>query len=191
MSSSRQDRCDQVDLVATYVVGAIPRSGMPAAEAHISSCSECQQELAELRAVMDGLSWHVGISPSVPPLWDRLLERISAQAQGNSSSAPDPQWREPDWEEAAPGIFCKLLSTDQEQDRVSMLVRLEAGVAYPPHDHAGVEELHLLQGELWIDGRKLYPGDYSRAEPGSGDQRVWTETGCTCLLITSPSDVLR
>ena len=30
-----------------------------------------------------------------------------------------------------------------------------------------VEELHLLNGELWIDERKLFPGDYNRAEPGS------------------------
>ena len=29
-----------------------------------------------------------------------------------------------------------------------MLVRLAPGAAYPPHRHAGVEELHLLEGEL-------------------------------------------
>jgi len=84
-----------------------------------------------------------------------------------------------------------LLATDWERDRVSMLVRLAPGVAYPPHSHAGVEELHLLDGELWIDDRKLYPGDYNRAEPGTADRRVWSETGCTCVLIASPRDVLR
>ena len=72
-----------------------------------------------------------------------------------------------------------------------MLVHLEPGVEYPPHTHAGVEELHLLQGELWVDERKLYPGDYSRAEPGTSDARVLSETGCTCVLVTSPSDTLR
>ena len=29
-----------------------------------------------------------------------------------------------------------------------MLVPLAPGVEYPPHIHAGVEALHLLQGEL-------------------------------------------
>jgi anti-sigma factor ChrR (cupin superfamily) len=91
----------------------------------------------------------------------------------------------------APGISCKLLATDTERDRVSMLVRLAPGVAYPPHRHAGQEELHLLHGELWINDRQLYPGDYNRAEAGTADQRVWSGTGCTCVLITSPSDVLR
>jgi hypothetical protein len=41
-------------------------------------------------------------------------------------------------------------------------IRLAPGVDYPPHTHAEVEELHLLGGELWIDDRKLYPGDYNR-----------------------------
>jgi anti-sigma factor ChrR (cupin superfamily) len=72
-----------------------------------------------------------------------------------------------------------------------MLVRLAPGARYPAHTHAGVEELHLLDGELWIDKRKLFPGDYSYGAPGAADERVWSETGCTCLLITSTKDVLR
>ena len=101
-----------------------------------------------------------------------------------------PRWAEPDWEEVAPGIACKLLATDAETGTVSMLVRLAPGTDYPPHTHAGVEELHLLDGELWIDDRKLHPGDHNRAEPGTSDARVWSETGCTCVLITSARDVL-
>src|SRR5258707_11731107 len=62
---------------------------------------------------------------------------------------------------------------------VSMLVRLTPGASYPAHTHAGVEELHLLDGELWIDGRKLVPGDYNYGAPGTGDERVWSETGCS------------
>jgi anti-sigma factor ChrR (cupin superfamily) len=87
-------------------------------------------------------------------------------------------------------VFCKLLATDTEKHRVSMLVRLLPGVEYPPHTHAEVEELHLLEGELRIDERKLHPGDYNRAEAPTGDRRVWSETGCTCVLITSTRDIL-
>ena len=83
------------------------------------------------------------------------------------------------------------MATDTTAHRVSMLVRLLPGVEYPPHTHAGLEELFLLDGELWIDDRKLYPGDYNRAEAGSGDKRVWSETGCTCVLVTSTQDILQ
>jgi anti-sigma factor ChrR (cupin superfamily) len=84
-----------------------------------------------------------------------------------------------------------LLATDTERDVVSRLVRLAPGGKYPPHTHASSEELHLLDGELWIDDRKLHPGDYYRAEAGASDARVWSETGCTCVLVTSTRDVLR
>ena len=75
--------------------------------------------------------------------------------------------------------------------RVSLMVRLAPGASYPPHRHSGVEVLHLLDGELWIDDRKLLPGDFNRCEPGTSDQRVWSATGCTCVLITSARDELR
>ena len=71
-----------------------------------------------------------------------------------------------------------------------VLVRLLPNVEYPPHTHAGLEELHLLEGELWIDDRQLFAADYNRAEAASSDKRVWSGTGCTCVLITSTRDVL-
>jgi len=121
----------------------------------------------------------------------RLAERIAAETGGAPVWPVAPQAAEPAWEDVAPGIQCQLLATDTERQRVSMLVRLAPGGAYPPHTHAGVEELHLLDGELWIEDRKLQPGDYNRGEPGTGDQHVWSETGCTCVLVTSTKDVLR
>ena len=101
-----------------------------------------------------------------------------------------PQWFEPPWQDVAPGISVKMLAMDAERHMVSMMVRLVPGGEYPAHSHAGVEELHLLEGELWIDDRKLHPGDYNRAEPGTGDKRVWSETGCACVLVTSTKDLL-
>ena len=50
-----------------------------------------------------------------------------------------------------------------------MLIRLAPGVSYPAHSHEGVEELHLPYGQLWIEDRKLCPGDYNRAESGTAD----------------------
>jgi hypothetical protein len=41
-----------------------------------------------------------------------------------------------------------------------------------------------------IDDRKLYPGDYLQSEAGSVDRRVWSETGCTCILLTSSDDAI-
>jgi hypothetical protein len=40
-------------------------------------------------------------------------------------------------------------------------------------------------------GVTLFPGDRNYSSPGASDERVWNETGCTCLLITSTKDTLR
>lgn len=183
--------CDQSDQVALLAIGALDPQEQAAVEAHVAACPQCRQELEQLRAVADTFVYApTDVLRPTAPLWDQLARRIAVDS-GSPPVQPDSFERlDPEWEEAAPGIFCKLLATDTDRGRVSMLVRLAPGVAYPPHTHAGVEELHLLDGELWIDDRKLYPGDYNRGEPNTRDRRVWTETGCTCVLITSFRDVL-
>ena len=192
MSSSMDgSHCGQAELVSAYAIQALPARDVPAVESHIASCAHCRRELEALRPAVDAfVSWPSDVLRPTASLQDRLAQRIAAETGSEPVPPPPRQWSEPDWEEVAPGIFCKLLATDTERDRVSMLVRLLPGVEYPPHTHAGLEELHLLDGELWIDKRKLYPGEYNRAEAPTGDKRVWSETGCTCVLITSTKDIL-
>jgi anti-sigma factor ChrR (cupin superfamily) len=133
--------------------------------------------------------WPTDVLRPTGQLQNRLAARI-ADAVCASPAVPAASWSEPDWEHVAPGIDCKLLATDSEQNRVSMLVRLVAGASYPSHIHAGTEELYLLSGELWIDDRKLMPGDYNYGAPNATDRRVWSTAGCTCLLITNTQDIL-
>ena len=194
MSAASNERgCEQTELVSAYALGALPAGELSAMQAHIAGCRECGAELEAVRPVIEAFSsWPTDVLRSPAPLWDRLLDRIGVAGERELEpvASAQRQWSEPEWEEVAPGISCKVLSSNPQHDRVTMLVRLAPGVDYPPHTHAGVEELHLLAGELWIDAKKLYPGDYNRAERGTADRRVWSETGCTCVLITSPSDVL-
>ena len=180
------------DLLFLYVLQALPSSEVPVALAQISACAECRQQMETLRPMIGAfVAWPTDVVRPSAPLWDRLVRRIAVET-GQEPVVPPPQrWLEPEWEEAAPGISVKLLATDTEKDYVSMLVRLAPGADYPPHRHGGVEELYLLDGELMIDDKKLYPGDYNRAEPGTADQRVWSASGCTCVLLTSTRDVIR
>jgi hypothetical protein len=185
------NRCEKSELACGCALQILPASEMAAAEAHIAACPDCRRELESLRPVVDRFaSWPTDVLRPTRSLQARLARRI-AEETGKPVPPPARQWSEPDWEQVAPGIQCKLLATDTERHRVSMLVRLAPGASYPAHTHAGVEELHLLDGELWIDERKLFPGDYNYGAPGAGDERVWSETGCTCVLITSTKDILR
>jgi len=193
MNSFGRDRCHHSEITCTYALQGLEQSEVAAAEVHIASCQDCQRELASLRPVINRfVSWPADVLRPTESLQARLALRVATETR-TQPVLPSllPHWSEPEWEQVAPGIECKLLATDSETSRVSMLVRLAPGASYPPHTHAGVEELHLLDGELWIDERKLLPGDYNYGAPGAGDERVWSETGCTCVLLTSTNDILR
>ena len=184
--------CERFDDVYLYAVQALPDSEVSGLEAHLAECERCRDELDALGPVLGSfVAWPRDVLRPAKPLWDRVAERIGAETGERIPKRPARDWREPDWKEVAPGIFTKLLANDHEHHRVSMLVHLEPGVAYPPHTHAGVEELHLLDGVLIVNDKTLHPGDYIYGEAGTADALVMSETGCTCVLITSTRDELR
>ena len=192
MNRFHKNRCEQSEMTCAYAAQALAASEIAAAEAHIATCPDCHRELESLRPVVNRfVSWPTDVLRPTTSLQGRLALRIAEETGKQPVLPPARQWSEPEWEQVAPGIECKLLGTDTERHRISMLVRLSPGASYPAHIHAGVEELHLLDGELWIDERKLVPGDYNHAPPGTGDKLVWSETGCTCVLVTSTKDILR
>jgi anti-sigma factor ChrR (cupin superfamily) len=192
MSTIHKNPCPQSEVTCAYAAQALAPSEIAAAEAHIASCPDCQRELESLRPVVDRfVAWPTDVLRPTKSLQERLALRIAEDTGKPPVLPPARQWTEPEWEQVAPGIECKLLASDTENHRISMLVRLAPGASYPPHTHAGVEELHLLDGELWINGRKLVPGDYNYGAPGALDESVWSETGCTCVLVTSTKDTLR
>jgi hypothetical protein len=190
-SKPNLNHCEMSELTCAYALQVLPTDEVTEIQKHIASCSNCQSEVESLRPLLNRfVSWPTDVLRPTTSLQTLLALRI-AEETGEQPVLPlAPQWSEPEWEQVAPGIECKLLATDTERHRVSMLVRLAPGASYPAHTHAGVEELHLLDGELWIDERKLFPGDYNYGAPGAGDERVWSETGCTCVLVTSTKDVL-
>lgn len=190
-TEARKAPCERAELVALYALQALPADDLPAMRAHLTLCPRCRRDLETLLPTVDTFaSWPTDLLRPAASLWNRLTHRIAEEAGEAPAPRAESSWREPAWENVAPGISCKLLATDALRERVSMLVRLAPDAEYPPHRHAGIEELYLLGGELWIDGRKLHPGDYNRAVTDTIDKRVWSETGCTCVLITSMRDTL-
>jgi len=192
VSTRPRKTCAQSEATCAYALSVLPESEVAVIEAHITSCPDCQAEMENVAALTKRfVAWPIDVLRPSASLPARLAGRI-AEETGKAPvlprARPSP---EPLWEQVAPGIQCKLLATDRERHRVSMLVRLAPGASYPAHAHAGIEELHLLDGELWIDARKLLPGDYNYGPPGASDYHVWSETGCTCVLITSTKDIIR
>jgi anti-sigma factor ChrR (cupin superfamily) len=190
VDSGPHDR-GHAETVALYALQALPDGEAPAAAARIAGCADCRDEFDTLQAVVASFAaWPTDVLRPPSSVWTRLSERIVAEAGAPAPPPPPPSSPPPDWREVAPGILVKVLAIDPENGRVGMLVRLAPGTDYPPHRHADVEELHLLDGELMVDETKLVPGDHLRSEPGTLDLRVWSGTGCTCVLMASTRDAI-
>lgn len=190
MSLERQDQ-DHLESACLYALQALSASEIPSFEAHLSSCLKCQEEVAVLRPVIDSfVSWPTDVLRPSASLWDRLSRRICDESGAppfSPASAPEVKL---EWEEMGEGFLIKRLSIDTKTNRVTLLVRLGPGASYPAHRHRDSEELYVLLGEVWIDDKKLQAGDFLRAEAGTVDHRVWTESGCTCVLFASLKDTL-
>jgi anti-sigma factor ChrR (cupin superfamily) len=182
---------EHLDLLFLFALQALPAPEMAAVAAQVASCEACRQELETLRPIVRSfVGWSTDVLRPAESLWDRLARRIAEETGEQGFVPPGEPIAKPEWEEAAPGIYVKILAKNAENNSVSMLVRLDPGTDYPGHTHAGVEELHLLHGILKVDDRTLYPGDFIHTEAGTVDHRVWSETGCTCFLMTSTKDAL-
>ena len=182
---------EHLDLVFLFALQSLSPREMASVEAQILSCEDCQREIETLRPIVRSfVGWPADVLRPAESLWGKLAKRIASEGGTQPFVPPLDAPVKPEWEEAAPGIHVKILARNAENDSVSMLVRLDPGTDYPGHRHAGIEQLHLLHGILKVDDRTLYPGDFIRSEAGSVDHRVWSETGCTCFLMTSTKDDL-
>lgn len=166
---------------------------------------------AEVRSLRDAAAGLAESGPRKKPrrdLWPEIRARVapstpaSAPAdraqvwkQWRAAPAPD-EWvlaaQEGDFEPTdIQGITVRRLFVDEEADRVTMLVRMLPGTAYPAHRHGGNEECYVLAGDLSVgDETTLRPGDYQRMAAGSEHPVQATRAGCLLLIASSRHDEL-
>jgi DNA-binding NarL/FixJ family response regulator/quercetin dioxygenase-like cupin family protein len=88
----------------------------------------------------------------------------------------------------SPGCWMKTLLVEEPGLIATSLVRMDAGAHFPAHRHLSAEEVFLLAGDLVVEGQKMKPGDYCRAETNSIHSESYTEAGCLFFLKSSQLD---
>src|ERR1051326_1649061 len=131
-TSPNPNRCEWAELACAYALQVVATGEVPTIQAHLATCGDCQREMESLRPVVNQLvSWPTDVLRPTTSLQARLAGRIAEDIGKQPVPPPPRHWLEPEWEKVAPGIECKLLATDTERHRVSMLVRLAPGASYP------------------------------------------------------------
>jgi len=75
------------------------------------------------------------------------------------------------------------VSYDRESGQGCYLMRMQPGAVTIAHEHAGMEEFLVLEGDLVdSDGARFGPGDFVSYEAGTR-HNSWTEGGCLLAVF--------
>lgn len=214
---------DVVTDAALEALGALPPADARAFQSRLDRGHPvASAEFHAFRLVVDQLLESAPAVPPPPALRARLMDRIAGVTPGptggdaavgthEAEHAEEIQvWRRwtesprsglytlpagtDGWQKTAiEGIEVRNLFADREQKRVTMMIRMAPGTAYPTHRHAGVEECYVLEGDLRVPADPevhLHRGDYQRADAASIHGVQSTDTGCLLLLVSSTDDEL-
>jgi anti-sigma factor ChrR (cupin superfamily) len=177
------------DRAADYVMGTLSAEERAEVERAAARDPALAREIDTLSAQLSPLLLD---APEVEPpagLFDRIKARIaetaeSARPQGAPAGGRTVRADEGRWEPMCAGIERKVLAFDRERNRVTLLIRAQAGAEFPAHDHDEDEESYVLSGDLIFDDLVLNAGDYHLARAGQRHPVARTAHGCM-LLVTA------
>ena len=184
---------EMTDVAALYALGALSQHEARSFEAHLAEgCDICQAELESFEQTVRAVAFSAAEAEPPPRVRAELLAAVSKSVPEQSvKSAPAGGLEqfvsilasEGKWRELGEGVLLKNLHVDRSTGIATSLVRMLPGAALPCHQHIGVEQVFVIEGDCSIAGQKLMPGDYHRAEAGSIHQSTSTVDGTLFLLI--------
>jgi anti-sigma factor ChrR (cupin superfamily) len=189
--SDRSAPHEASDVAMLYALGALSQHEARSFESHLAEgCEPCRAELESFERTVGALGYTA--PDETPPVRVRaaLLAKVAnteppvagsdsgGQKQFVSILASDGKWRE-----LLEGVFLKKLYVEPTTGTATSLVRMSPGTALPVHQHIGVEQFYVIEGDCNVAGQRLTAGDYHRAEAGSIHETTSTEGGTLLLLI--------
>jgi anti-sigma factor ChrR (cupin superfamily) len=184
---------EMTDLAALYALSALSQHEARSFEAHLAEgCDICQAELESFEQTVRAVAYSAGEAEPPARVRAELLATVSKSGpEQTGESAPTRDMgqvvsilaSEGKWQELGEGVLLKLLHLDQATGIATSLVRMPPGTALPCHQHIGVEQFFVIEGDCTVAGQNLTPGDYHRADAGTIHETTYTVDGTLLLLI--------
>jgi len=184
---------EMTDVAALYALGALSQHEARAFERHLEEgCAECSAELESFAKTVRALAFSAPDEQPPARVRAELLARLdkpdseqseAAMKNRESNEVVSILASDGEWQESQNGILFKRLYIDKTTGIATSLVRMPPGSALPIHQHLGVEQFYVLEGDCTVAGQNLVPGDYHRAETGTIHETTYTVDGTLLLLI--------
>jgi anti-sigma factor ChrR (cupin superfamily) len=181
------------DVAVLYALGALSQHEARSFENHLAEgCEPCRAELESFELTVGALGYTAPDETPPERVRAALLTKLAGTEPPVVSSETKGQNRlvsilasEGKWRELLEGVFLKKLHVDPTTGIATSLVRMSPGTALPVHQHIGVEQFYVIEGDCNVAGQRLTSGDYHRAETGSIHETTST-VGGTLLLLIAP-----
>lgn len=185
---------EMTERASLYALGALSLWEARAFEEHLSEgCELCSAELQSFEEVTDALG-RLAPEQDAPA---HLREQLQALVAKDAPSSPEPlraataaptplmtlRAGEGEWREIAKGMQVKELFVDSQNGTVTTLVRMQPGASIPSHEHSGIEQCYVIEGDFHAASQSLGPGDFHCAQPGSVHEPVYTVGGALVLIV--------
>jgi anti-sigma factor ChrR (cupin superfamily) len=192
------------DLAPLYALDLLDLDERLWVEAQVLACPDLAEELASYQAAVGAIPYSAPAVPIAADLKERLFDRITAHEahrldfdavetntparfESLSTERSEPTMvtirsAQLEWQPyQTEGVEVAILFLDPLNRMCSAIVTAADGVVYPLHQHHGIEEIYMLEGELEIDGQVYLAGDYIRSYPNSIHPPATTK-GCKFLI---------
>jgi anti-sigma factor ChrR (cupin superfamily) len=84
----------------------------------------------------------------------------------------------------------KVLAENVSTGYATLVLEVAPGTRFPSHRHTGAEDCYVLSGSLYTCGQHLRAGDFVHADAGTEHAELWTEEGCTVMLVAPSAEHL-
>ena len=185
---------EMIEMAALYALGALSQREARAFEEHLADgCDSCRIELEAFEQTADALALGAPEQEPSQSVREKLITAINNEADSKKiethSAKSDLQsfvsirTTDGKWTKAQEGIFIKPLFYDDQSGLATTLVKMMPGTALPAHQHNGVEQFFIIEGDCSVRGEVLGPGDYHRASAGTIHETTFTDHGTIFLLV--------
>lgn len=193
----KKDKNNFEEKVILHSLGLLDKNEEDSLNLIIDNSSETERELVKEFNNLSSLFSKILPVPEIDnskssKIKEKLFEKINSQnkTRKNKSGfnfifADSSEWiKHPQIN----GIEVKTLAANEDKGYLMILIKAAAGAEYPSHHHNGAEECYVIEGDLYVEGKYLGPGDFHHAEGGSDHEPLRTKNGCTLLLVADPKD---
>lgn len=186
---------EMTERASLYALGALSLWEARAFEEHLDEgCERCASELQSFEETTRSLAFAAPEREPPARVREELLSFVAKESGAPPTAlraVPPPLMTlradEGEWNEIGKGVMVKQLFVDPQSGMVTSLFKMQPGTRIPLHNHRGIEQCYIVEGDFHADDQSLGAGDFHVALAGSTHNPVYT-IGGALLLIVAPQD---